>query len=144
MLAFRQLFLFVPVITVSGNLGASECPCITNASARYADYVATVAATSGLPTTYGLTGCAAHDANVALFGCSQNQGAYCSNPWCFVDPDLCPEDESLCDFLNQWENFELSWLPYVVLVKKTELLTPPQGAQYPLIEEHTSNHSRNR
>ena len=56
---------------------------------------ATVAA--GFPATYGLTGCGAHDSNVSQTGCSQNQGAWCGNLWCYVDPELCPENEDLCE-----------------------------------------------
>mmetsp|Transcript_57709 Transcript_57709/g.135211 ORF Transcript_57709/g.135211 Transcript_57709/m.135211 type:complete len:611 (+) Transcript_57709:37-1869(+) len=92
------LVAFLQVATSrSGNLGSSECPCITNSSSMYAVYEALVAGTDGLPASFGLTGCQAYDSNLAKYGCAQNAESYCSNPCCYVDPELCPENKELCE-----------------------------------------------
>ncbi|CAE7730767.1 unnamed protein product [Symbiodinium necroappetens] len=94
---FRALLILLAADTPSGSgSGAAVCPCINSSSPLYSAYESALVA-GGLPATFGLSGCAAHDSNVSMFGCATNALPFCLNPWCYVDMDLCPENRELCE-----------------------------------------------
>jgi len=75
--------------------GAPECPCITNSSSFFRTLQADIAA-SGFPEGYGTMGCKAYDMNNTKADCKANTHSFCFSPWCYVDPELCPVNETVC------------------------------------------------
>ena len=80
-----------------GDDGAVECPCLAPNSPLLAAIQDALAAKS-YPRGYG-QGCSAHDVGSKVEGCwgSGPSPYYCSASWCYVDPDLCPENQAKCE-----------------------------------------------
>lgn len=84
------------ILGVSASPGAFECPCLNSSSSAYAA-ISAAAVAQGLSSTYGLNGCAQYDVGNALFNCDgANPPDFCSNPWCYIDTDVCPKSDDLC------------------------------------------------
>lgn len=89
-------FALAPQAVVA-QTGSPECPCVTGTWPMFADLSAGIAA-AGYPATYGLDGCRAYDQEFNTSGCggTGTQPAYCPNPWCYIDPELCPVNVTEC------------------------------------------------
>uniref|UniRef100_A0A7S1B4E0 PLD phosphodiesterase domain-containing protein n=1 Tax=Corethron hystrix TaxID=216773 RepID=A0A7S1B4E0_9STRA len=99
--------------------GNKDCPCVQ----KYPDIV-TLEESEGLrvtidgtdydyPPEYGLGSCTAHDKNLIPNCNGKNAPSWCSDGWCYVDPENCHERISRSvggEYV--WTDFEGSELPY--------------------------------
>ena len=80
--------------------GASSpsCPCLqtaawpvlgTDSGGASCNRVLTGGELHCYPATYGLGGCAAHDATREPHCDGASPAGFCAEPWCYVDPDAC-------------------------------------------------------
>jgi hypothetical protein len=89
--------IVVPISSSSVFMGRPECPCLAESSPNWVAIKNELRASS-YPEGYG-QGCKQHDKDLALRGCSGVGGTkyMCSASWCYVNPDLCPENKAQCE-----------------------------------------------
>lgn len=95
------LLLLSTLTTATAFSASSACPCLTQLSSQHSFIDAgrtthTITLPSGAgggthiyPYSYGLSTCATHDDNKAPFCNSVSKPAWCSRPWCYIDPNNC-------------------------------------------------------
>jgi len=125
----RAIISIIYILCIVLNSDAAQsahegCPCLDtpqeNANYDF-EYAYPNVDPQGIryPSTYGLSSCDTHDANLAPF-CESNAESFCLSKFCYIDPDNCDVNYSpssffpgsyysynTCGDLDTWHSFEI-------------------------------------